>query len=158
MDWIRRFILFHQKRHPAEMGAVEIEAFLTHLAIERNVSASTQNQALSALLFLYKEVLQVELPWLGTMERAKKPQRLPTVLMVREVNEVLGKLEGTVGLMMRLLYGMGMRLMECVRLRVRDVDFEMRQITVHDGKGAKDRVTMLPESLVDEDVRLYKHQ
>jgi integron integrase len=148
VDWIRRFILFHQKRHPTEMGAVEIEAFLTHLAIERNVSASTQNQALSALLFLYKEVLQVELPWLGTMERAKKPQRLPTVLTVREVNEVLGKLEGTIGLMVRLLYGTGMRLMECVRLRVKDVDFEMRQITVRDGKGAKDRVTMLPESLV----------
>jgi integron integrase len=148
VDWIRRFILFHQKRHPTEMGAVEIEAFLTHLAIERNVSASTQNQALSALLFLYKEVLQVELPWLSTMERAKKPQRLPTVLTVREVNEVLGKLEGTIGLMVRLLYGTGMRLMECVRLRVKDVDFEMRQITVRDGKGAKDRVTMLPESLV----------
>ena len=94
-DWIRRFILFHRKRHPAEMGAGEIEAFLTHLATERNVSASTQNQALSALLFLYKEVVQVELPWLNTMERAKKPQRLPTVLTVREVNEVLGKLEGT---------------------------------------------------------------
>jgi integron integrase len=148
VDWIRRFMLFHQKRHPTEMGAVEIEAFLTHLAIERNVSASTQNQALSALLFLYKEVLQVELPWLSTMERAKKPQRLPTVLTVREVNEVLGKLEGTIGLMVRLLYGTGMRLMECVRLRVKDVDFEMRQITVRDGKGAKDRVTMLPESLV----------
>ena len=129
-------------------GAGEIEAFLTHLATERNVSASTQNQALSALLFLYKEVLQVELPWLNNMERAKKPQRLPTVLTVREVNEVLGKLEGTMGLMVRLLYGTGMRLMECVRLRVKDVDFEMRQITMRDGKGAKDRVTMLPESLV----------
>jgi site-specific recombinase XerD len=121
VDWIRRFILFHQKRHPTEMGAVEIEAFLTHLAIERHVSASTQNQALSALLFLYKEVLQVELPWLGTMERAKKPQRLPTVLTVREVNAVLGKLAGTIGLMERLLYGTGMRLMECVRLRVKQV-------------------------------------
>jgi integron integrase len=148
VDWIRRFILFHRKRHPVEMGAGEIEAFLTHLAIERKVSASTQNQALSALLFLYKEVLELELPWLNTMERAKKPQRLPTVLTVREVNEVLGKLEGTIGLMVKLLYGTGMRLMECVRLRVKDVDFEMRQITVRDGKGQKDRVTMLPESLV----------
>ena len=148
VDWIRRFILFHRKRHPAEREAGEIEAFLTHLAIERNVSASIQNQALSALLFLYKEVLELELPWLNTMERAKKPQRLPTVLTAREVNEVLGKLEGTIGLMVRLLYGTGMRLMECVRLRVKDVDFEMHQITVRDGKGQKDRVTMLPESLV----------
>ena len=97
VDWIRRFILFHRKRHPAEMRAEEIEAFLTHLAVERKVSASTQNQALSALLFLYKEVLQVELPWLSTMERAKKPQRLPTVLTVREVNAVLKKLAGMIG-------------------------------------------------------------
>ena len=147
VDWIRRFILFHLKRHPAEMGAAEVEAFLTHLAIQRKVAASTQNQALSALLFLYKEVLQVELPWLNNVERAKKPQRLPTVLTVREVNAVLERLEGTVGLMVRLLYGTGMRLMECVRLRVKDVGFEMRQITVRDGKGAKDRVTMLPETL-----------
>ena len=143
-DWIKRYIFYHHKRHPAEMGAKEAESFLTHLAAERNVSASTQNQALAALLFLYKEVLQVELPWLTNIARAKKPLHLPTVLTVREVNAVLSKLEGTIGLMVRLLYGTGMRLMECVRLRVKDLDFELRQITLRDGKGAKDRVTMLP--------------
>ncbi|MFH0351734.1 MAG: integron integrase [Chromatiales bacterium] len=147
-DWIKRYILYHHKRHPAEMGAKEAEAFLTHLAAERNVSASTQNQALAALLFLYKEVLQVELPWLTNIARAKKPLHLPTVLTVREVNAVLSKLEGTIGLMVRLLYGTGMRLMECVRLRVKDLDFELRQITLRDGKGAKDRVTMLPDTLL----------
>ncbi|SMF95696.1 integron integrase [Methylomagnum ishizawai] len=149
VDWTRRYILFHNKRHPKDMGADEIVAFLTHLAVERTVASSTQNQALAALVFLYKEVLGIDLPWLDGIERAKRPQRLPTVLTVRETGAVLEKLEGTLGLMARLLYGTGMRLMECVRLRVKDVDFPMRQITLRDGKGAKDRVTMLPALLAD---------
>ena len=148
VNWIKRFIFFHGKRHPRELGASHVESFLTSLAVERNVAASTQNQALSAILFLYREVLGVELPWLQGVERAKKPARLPTVLSVAEVNSLLAKLEGTKGLMGGLLYGTGMRLMECVRLRVKDVDFEMRQIMVRDGKGLKDRMTVLPESLV----------
>ncbi|MGZ8244026.1 integron integrase [Methylomagnum sp.] len=148
-DWIKRYILFHGKRHPKDMGAAEIQAFLSHLATERNVAASTQNQALAALLFLYKEVLDLDLPRLNDIERAKRPQRLPTVLTVREVGAVLDRLDGTLGLMIRLLYGTGMRLMECVRLRVKDVDFEMRQLTVRDGKGGKDRVTMLPALLAE---------
>lgn len=122
----------------------EIEAFLTSLAVERNVSASTQNLALSAILFLYREVLETPLPWLGEVVRAKKPARLPTVLTQDEVRAVLAHTEGRIGLMLRLLYGTGMRLMECVRLRVKDVDFAMRQITVREGKGGKDGVTMLP--------------
>lgn len=149
VDWIRRYILFHNKRHPKDMGADEIVAFLSHLAVERTVASSTQNQALSALVFLYKAVLGMDLPWLDGIERAKRPQRLPTVLTVREVGMVLENLEGTLGLMARLLYGTGMRLMECVRLRAKDVDFQMRQITIRDGKGAKDRVTMLPVLLAD---------
>ncbi|MGZ8246636.1 integron integrase [Methylomagnum sp.] len=148
-DWIKRYILFHGKRHPKDMGAAEIQAFLSHLATERDVAASTQNQALAALLFLYKEVLDLDLPRLNDIERAKRPQRLPTVLTVREVGAVLDRLDGTLGLMIRLLYGTGMRLMECVRLRVKDVDFEMRQLTVRDGKGGKDRVTMLPALLAE---------
>ncbi|HZW25925.1 MAG TPA: integron integrase [Gallionella sp.] len=148
LQWIRRFIYFHGKRHPREMGAAEVEAFLSHLATAGNVSASTQNQALSALLFLYREVLGIVLPWMDTMVRAKKPQRLPVVLSRTEVDRVLERMEGTYGLMARLLYGTGMRLMECVRLRVKDVDFERREILVREGKGGKDRVTMLPETLV----------
>lgn len=145
LQWIRRFILFHDKRHPKEMGATEIEAFLTHLAVEGSVAASTQNQALSALLFLYREVLGINLPWLDGIVRAKRPQRLPVVLTRQEVSGVLDRMQG---LMARLLYGTGMRLMECVRLRVKDVDFERAEIVVRDGKGAKDRVTMLPQSLI----------
>lgn len=148
LQWIRRFIYFHGKRHPREMGAAEVEAFLSHLATAGSVSASTQNQALSALLFLYREVLGIVLPWMDTMVRAKKPQRLPVVLSRAEVDRVLERMEGTYGLMARLLYGTGMRLMECVRLRVKDVDFERREILVREGKGGKDRVTMLPETLV----------
>jgi integron integrase len=148
VQWIRRFILFHKKRHPKDMGAAEAEAFLTHLAVEGNVSASTQNQALSALLFLYREVLGMELPWLDDVVRAKKPQRLPSVLNREEVSLVLERMEGTYGLMARLLYGTGMRLMECCRLRVKDVDFRQREILIRDGKGGKDRVTMLPETLI----------
>jgi integron integrase len=148
LGWIRRFIVFHGKRHPAEMGAPEIEAFLSHLAVDGQVAASTQNQALAALLFLYREVLGAELPWLDGVERAKRPQRLPVVLTSGEVRSVLARMEGVKWLMASLLYGTGMRLMECIRLRVKDVDFQARQVTVRDGKGAKDRVTMLPESLV----------
>lgn len=148
VQWIRRFILFHGKKHPRDMGAPEVEAFLTHLAVEGNVAAATQNQALSALLFLYRDVLGVELPWLDNVTRAKRPQRLPVVLTREEVHAVLDRMEGVYGLMARLLYGTGMRLMECVRLRVKDVDFSRGEILVRDGKGAKDRVTMLPQSLV----------
>ena len=148
VQWIRRFILFHGKRHPKEMGAAEAEAFLTHLAVDGNVSASTQNQALSALLFLYREVLGMELPWLDHVVRAKKPQRLPTVLNREEVSLVLERMEGTYSLMAHLLYGTGMRLMECCRLRVKDVDFRQREILIRDGKGGKDRVTLLPETLI----------
>ncbi|MHB1332064.1 MAG: integron integrase [Sulfuriferula sp.] len=150
LQWIKRFILFHDKRHPRDMAAPEIEAFLTHLAVVGNVSSSTQNQALSALLFLYREVLQMELPWLDNVTRAKRPQRLPVVLTSQEVRAVLGQMSGVYGLMAALLYGTGMRLMECVRLRVKDVDFERSEIVVRDGKGAKDRVTMLPGAVVTE--------
>lgn len=148
LQWIKHFILFHDKRHPREMGAREIEAFLTHLAVQRQVAASTQNQALSALLFLYRDVLNVDLPWLENVTRAKRPQRLPVVLTRDEVQSILARMSGTYGLMASLLYGTGMRLMECVRLRVQDVDFARNEIMIRDGKGAKDRVTMLPASVV----------
>lgn len=148
LGWARRFILFHDKRHPETMGEVEITEFLTSLA-KQNVTASTQNQALSALLFLYREVLKKELAWLDDVERAKKPSRLPVVLTQHEVHNVLEKLDGAKWLMGSLLYGAGLRLMECLRLRVKDVDFEQHQITVRDGKGMKDRVTMLPDRLVE---------
>ncbi|PPD25591.1 MAG: integrase [Methylomonas sp.] len=148
-DWIRRFILFHHKQHPSEMGAAEVEAFLTHLAVVGNVAASTQNQAKSALLFLYKEVLAVELPWLDGVEQAKAPKRLPVVLTHAEVKDLLGRLTGTSWLLASLLYGTGMRLMEVMRLRVKDVEFARLEIVVRDGKGFKDRVTMLPASLAE---------
>ena len=148
VGWIKRFIMFSGKRHPADMGKVEVEAFLTSLAIERNVSASTQNQALAALLFLYREVLGIELPWLDDVTRAKKPARLPTVLTREEVAAVLrGIGDGEVALMVRLLYGTGMRLLECARLRIKDVDLNRNEIVVRDGKGGKDRVTMVPMQL-----------
>ena len=148
LHWIKRFILFHGKRHSREMGAVEVEAFLTHLAVEGRVAAATQNQALSALLFLYREVLNIDLPWLDKVVRAKQPQRLPVVLTRQEVTAILDRMSGVHGLMARLLYGTGMRLMECVRLRVKDVDFERAEIVVREGKGAKDRITMLPQALI----------
>ena len=148
LHWAKRFILFHDKRHPKDMGPAEVEAFLTHLAVDGNVSASTQNQALSALLFLYKEVLEQDLPWLQDVVRAKRPARLPVVLTQTEVAAVLDRMQGTHGLMTRMLYGTGMRLMEVVRLRVKDVDFERAEILIRDGKGAKDRVTMLPRKLL----------
>ena len=149
VDWVRRFIFFHGKRHPAEMGKPELEAFLTHLAVAGNVSASTQNQAKSALLFLYRHVLELDLPWLENVEQAKAPKRLPVVMTASEVRNVLDRMRGTYGLMGRLLYGTGMRLMECVRLRVKDVDFERREIIVHEGKGFKDRLTVLPQILIE---------
>jgi integron integrase len=148
--WIKRFIFFHGKRHPADMGAPEVEAFLSHLAVDLKVAAATQNLALSALLFLYKDVLERDLPWLKDVVRAKKPHRLPTVLTQPEVQALLGRLDRTIyGLIARLLYGTGMRLMEGVRLRVKDLDLEQRQVTVRDGKGAKDRITVLPDVLVE---------
>lgn len=147
--WIRRFILFHGKVHPRQMGGAEVEQFLTHLAVVGNVAAGTQNQALSSLLFLYKEILGVELPWLESVTRAKRPQRVPTVLSATEIQWVLARLDGRDWLMASLLYGTGMRLMECVRLRVKDVDFARNEITVRDGKGGKDRHTVLPSSLVE---------
>lgn len=149
IGWIRRFILFHSKRHPSELGAPEVEAFLTHLAVKRNVAASTQNQALAAILFLYKEVLEIELPWLDGVTRAKKPSRLPVVLTPDEVRTLLTQLDGVHHLIASVLYGSGLRLMEAVRLRVKDVDFSRLEITVRDGKGGKDRRTMLPKTLVD---------
>ncbi len=145
--WARRFILFHNKRHPSEMGAPEINAFLTHLAVREHVGASTQNQALSALLFLYRWVLRQPLPRIDEVTRAKRPRRLPTVLTHDEVDRLLGALEGTPRLVATLLYGTGMRLLEGLRLRVKDIDFELHQIVIRDGKGRKDRVTMLPTAL-----------
>lgn len=149
VGWVRRFILANNKRHPREMGAVEVEAFLTALATRGQVAVSTQNQALAALLFLYREVLAQELPWLDSIRRAKKPLRLPTVLSREEVAAVLGQMSGVTWLMASLLYGTGLRLMECMRLRVQDVDFARREITVRQGKGGKDRRTMLPAQVVD---------
>ncbi len=147
VDWIKRFILFHDKRHPRQLGATEVEAFLTHLAVDRNVSAATQNQAQSGLLFLYREVLGVELPWLDQVTRARAPTRLPVVLTADEVTRVLDRLKGTHRLIGRLIYGAGLRILEALRLRVKDVEFERGEILVRDGKGAKDRVTMLPRGL-----------
>jgi len=149
IGWIRRFILFHDKRHPRDMGGDEVTRFLTHLAVQGKVAAATQNQALNAILFLYREVLKIELPWLDGIERAKKPMRLPAVLTRDEVKRLLAQLEGTHWLMASLLYGGGLRLMECVRLRVKDVDFHYRQLLIRDAKGQKDRVTMLPDSLIE---------
>ncbi|QJD31466.1 integron integrase [Methylococcus geothermalis] len=149
VDWARRYIFFHGKRHPAEMGAAEVEAFLTHLAVEGRVAASTQNQARAALLFLYREVLQQELPWLEGVEAAKESRRIPVVLTHGEVNALLDRLQGVHGLIGRLLYGTGMRLMEAMRLRVKDIEFERREIIIRDGKGFKDRVTMLPAVLIE---------
>lgn len=146
--WIKRFILFHEKRHPRTMGVAEIESFLSYLAVDRNVAASTQNQAYSALLFLYRTVLRIELD--GTIDaiRAKRPERLPVVLSRDEVRRLIGYLSGRNQLMAKLLYGSGLRLMECVRLRIKDIDVAQRQIVVRDGKGRKDRVTMLPDSII----------
>lgn len=148
IDWSRRFILFHGKRHPRELGAHAVETFLTHLAVDRNVSASTQNQAKSALLFLYREVLDIDLPWLADITSAKASRRLPVVLTPREARLIINELSGTMALVVSLLYGTGMRLLEGLRLRVKDIEFERREIIVRDGKGGKDRVTVLPENLI----------
>lgn len=147
-DWIKRYILFHGKRHPNELGGQDVESFLTHLAVEGKVAAATQNQAKSAILFLYREVLEVDLPWLDNVTQAKAPKRLPVVLTVVEVQTLLSRMTGTHSLISNLLYGGGLRLMEAVRLRVKDVDFARREILVREGKGFKDRVTMLPEAVV----------
>lgn len=147
-EWVKRYIRFHKYRHPAEMGAAEIEAFLTDLAVRRNVAGSTQNQALAALLFLYKEVLKIELPWLEGIVRAKKPKHLPVVLTREEVARVLAELSGVHWIVGNLLYGSGLRLLEALRLRVKDVEFARGEILVRDGKGQKDRVTMLPRLVV----------
>jgi integron integrase len=146
--WIRRFILFHGKRHPSEMGEAEISRFLSHLAVARKVSASTQNQALSALLFLYRDVLGRELPWMDGIVRAKRPLRLPVVLTRDEVAALLRGMSGVEHLMASLLYGGGLRLLECCRLRVKDLDLARCEITIREGKGGKDRVTLLPTRLV----------
>jgi len=148
VDWIKRFILFHDKRLPAKLGATEVEEFHTHLAVDREVAASTQNQAQSALLFLYGEILGFDLPWLDDVERAKRPIKLPVVLTVEEVVRVLNHLKGTHRLIGRLMYGSGLRILEALRLRVKDVDFQRHEILVRDGKGAKDRLTLLPRETV----------
>jgi integron integrase len=147
--WIRRFILANGKRHPRDMGAAELEAFLSHLAVQGQVAANTQNQALSALLFLYREVLGIELPWLDGVTRAKRPTRVPTVLSREEVARLLAQMDGRPRLLAGLLYGAGLRLMEALRLRVKDVDFDRGEIVVRDGKGGKDRHTMLPRALAE---------
>ena len=147
VNWIRRFISFNGKRHPREMGADEVEKFLTHLAVELHVSASTQNQALAAILFLYRQVLEMKLPWLDNIVRARQSQHLPVVLTRREVHVLLGQIEPGIYLIAQLLYGSGLRLMEALRLRVKDIDFDYWQIVVRDGKGRKDRVTILPEAI-----------
>ena len=149
LDWIKRFILHFDKAHPKNMGAEEVEKFLTYLAVEGRVAASTQNQAKSALLFLYREVLKIELSWLDDIEKAKAPKRLPVVLTRAEVQALLSRLHGTHWLISNLLYGTGMRIMECLRLRVKDIEFSRKEILIRDGKGFKDRVTMLPLALVN---------
>ncbi|MBL0162508.1 MAG: integron integrase [Xanthomonadales bacterium] len=149
VDWARRFILANGKRHPRDMGAIEVERFLTDLAVKSQVSASTQNQALSALLFLYREVLREELPWMNDIRRAKKPDRLPLVLSRDEVARVLEGMSGVTWLMASLLYGGGLRLMECVRLRVQDVDLVRREILIRHGKGGKDRRSVFPSVCVE---------
>jgi integron integrase len=158
ISWVRQFILFHKKRHPREMGVDEINAFITYLANEKNVAASTQNQAISSILFLYRHVLGIELDEKGLVPiRPTKPKRVPTVLSKTEAQTVIRQMTGVYRLMAQLMYGSGLRLMEVLRLRVKDLDFENRQIVVRDGKGENDRVTMLPESLI-ESLRLQLRQ
>ncbi|MGA9829341.1 MAG: integron integrase [Rhodanobacteraceae bacterium] len=149
LQWIRRFIVANGRRHPREMGGAEVERFLSSLATEGRVAASTQNQALSALLFLYREVLRTDLPWMENVVRAKRLRRVPTVLSREELSRLLAAMEGRPRLLASLLYGTGMRLMECLRLRVKDIDFGRSEIAVRDGKGGKDRRKMLPRSLVE---------
>lgn len=150
LHWMRRYIYFHNMRHPKEMGVAEIEQYLTHLATKRHVSASTQNQALAAILFLYQRVLDIKLPRVEEVVRAKKPETLPVVLSVEEVRLLLDKMDGTMGLIVKLLYGTGMRVMEMLRLRIQDIDFYRNEVVVRCGKGNKDRVTILPEHLKED--------
>lgn len=164
VHWIRRFIFFHNKRHPVEMGEEEIGRFLSSLATEGHVSASTQNQALNALLFLYKELLNKQIGFVDGVVRAKRPRHLPVVLTRQEIRSILGCLGGSDWLMAMLLYGAGLRLMECLRLRVKDIDFTNNQIVVRAGKGDKDRHTMLPAAMkeplgkhLDGMKRLHQH-
>ncbi len=157
VSWVRRFILFHGKRHPRHMSGAEIETFLSHLAVDRDVSASTQNQALSALLFLYREVLKKDLEYPIDSIRAKRPKRLPTVMTKEEVTKVIGRMRGKNQVMAKLLYGSGLRLMECMRLRVKDLDFGQRQIIVREGKGMRDRATVLPDTMIDPLKRHLRH-
>ena len=147
VDWVRRFIIFHHKRHPDEMGEEEISGFLSYLAVEKNVAASTQNQAFSALLFLYQQVLDRKLDFIDDVQRVKRPAKVPVVFTPAEARAVLAHLKGEYRLMAELLYGSGLRLMECVRLRVKDIDFGYGHITVRDDKGLRDRITVLPERL-----------
>lgn len=147
--WIRYYIRFHKKRHPAEMSGPEVEAFLTHLAVDRQVSPSTQNQALSAVLYLYKQVLKIELPWLENVVRAKTKKFIPVVFTRDEVKQLLAQFDGTYWLLFSLIYGAGLRISECARLRIKDVDFHYRQLLIRDSKGEKDRVTVLPIPLID---------
>ncbi len=154
VGWIRRYIVFHGKRHPREMGSAEVTRFLTALAVDAKVSASTQNQALAALLFLYREIVGVELPWLDELVRARRPRRLPVVLSRDEVRAVIAELSGTPKLMACLLYGAGLRLLECARLRVKDIDLETRSIVVRAGKGDRDRMTVLPR-ILDQPLRRH---
>ena len=160
LSWIKRFILFHGKRHPRDMGGQEVPQFLSHLVVEGQVAASTQSQALSAILFLYQQVLQQDIGWLHDVVRAKHPQRLPVVLTQDEVAKVLRQLSGVPWIMGTLLYGAGLRLLECLRLRVKDLDFAYNQIVVRDGKGQKDRVTMLPQPVktpLQQHLKSVKH-
>jgi len=148
LDWIKRFILFHKKRHPIEMGEAEIASFLSHLAVNGQVAASTQNQALSALLFLYQQVFERKLDLIAGVERVRRPPKLPVVFTRAEARAILAHLKGDYRLMAHLLYGSGLRLLECLRLRVKDIDFGYRQITVREGKGLRERVTILPDRLI----------
>ena len=149
VDWTKRYIRFHGRRHPSELGSIHVAAFLSSLANDRHVSAPTQNQALAAILFLYKEVLQVELPLVQGVARARAPRRLPVVLTQGEVRDMLSRMNGVHALMARLMYGTGMRLAECLELRVKDVELERCELVIRQGKGAKDRMTMFPKSLVE---------
>jgi len=148
--WMKGFILFHGKRHPREMGAPEVQAYLSHLAVQKDVAAATQRQALNAIVFLYRDVLNVELGLIGEIEKPQRPAKLPTVMTKDEVRQVLALVSAEYQLPCRLLYGTGMRLLECLRLRIKDVDFGRREIVIHDGKGEKDRVTVLPESVAGD--------
>jgi integron integrase len=149
LQWIRRYIHFHGKQHPRNLGADALTAFLSDLAIRGQVAASTQNQALNAILFMYREVLKIELPWIDDVQRAKRPHRLPVVLTRDEVKGILAQLEGTIWLMAGITYGGGLRLLECLRLRVKDLDLDRGEVTIRDAKGQKDRITMLPRTLVE---------